>query len=150
MEGLVEKVSRPFLICIRPNAFSSSQTPTPPSSSSLPLGKMISSLRKMACLTFHIFKDSVYALYPFFTPEHMKETLTKRKLAKKYTFDPPVTVHVPKVLNSFAGIKTAFGDSNRFKVIYEVQIWPDPGVRRDCQVSPASLCQQRADSLQMR
>ena len=49
----------------------------------------------------------------------MKETLTKRKLAKKYTFDHPVTVRVPKILNSFAGIKTVFGDSNRFKVIYE-------------------------------
>ena len=49
----------------------------------------------------------------------MKETLTKRKLAAKYTFDPPVTARVPKVLNSFAGIKSVFSDSDRFKVIYE-------------------------------
>jgi len=48
----------------------------------------------------------------------MKESLTRQKLAAKYTFDPPVADRVPKLLNTFTGIKTLFGDSNRFKVIY--------------------------------
>jgi len=49
----------------------------------------------------------------------MKESLTRQKLATKYTFDPPVTARVPKILNTFTGIKTVFGDPSRFKVIYE-------------------------------
>lgn len=49
----------------------------------------------------------------------MKDSLTRRGLAEKYTFERPKTLSVPKVLNTFAGIKTAFGDPSRFKVIYE-------------------------------
>jgi len=49
----------------------------------------------------------------------MKASLTKQGIAKKYTFDPPVALRVPKVLNTFTGIKTAFSDPSRFKVVYE-------------------------------
>jgi hypothetical protein len=49
----------------------------------------------------------------------MKESLTRQGLEKKYTFDPPVTSRVAKVLNTFTGIKTAFSDPTKFKVIYE-------------------------------
>jgi linoleate 10R-lipoxygenase len=49
----------------------------------------------------------------------MKDSLTRQGLGKKYTFDKPVTAPVPKVLNTFTGIKTAFSDPSRFKTIYE-------------------------------
>ena len=49
----------------------------------------------------------------------MKESLTRQGLAKKYTFDLPVALRVPKVLNTFTGIKTAFSDPSRFKTVYE-------------------------------
>ena len=67
----------------------------------------------------HFPWNSVYSLYPFFTPQHMKESLKKQKLDKKYTFDPPVAARIPKVLNTFTGIKTLFNDPAKFKVIYE-------------------------------
>jgi linoleate 10R-lipoxygenase len=49
----------------------------------------------------------------------MKESLKRQGLVKKYNFDKPVTARVPKVLNTFTGIKTAFSDPSRFKTIYE-------------------------------
>jgi linoleate 10R-lipoxygenase len=49
----------------------------------------------------------------------MKESLTKQKLDKKYTFDFPVAARIPKVLHTFTGIKTLFNDPAKFKVIYE-------------------------------
>ncbi|KAG6873168.1 hypothetical protein C0995_002017 [Termitomyces sp. Mi166 len=64
-------------------------------------------------------KNSVYSLYPFFTPHTMKDSLTKQGIAGKYTFDRPATLPVPKVLNTLAGIKTVWSDPKRFKVIYE-------------------------------
>jgi hypothetical protein len=67
----------------------------------------------------HFPWNSVYSLYPFFIPSHMKESLTRQKLDKKYTFDHPVTARVPKVLNTFTGINTVFKDTTKFKVIYE-------------------------------
>ncbi|KAF5370929.1 hypothetical protein D9615_009815 [Tricholomella constricta] len=67
----------------------------------------------------HFPWNSVYSLYPFFTPDHMKESLTRQKLAHKYTFDHPSALRIPKVLDTFTAIKSVFGDSKRFKVIYE-------------------------------
>jgi hypothetical protein len=49
----------------------------------------------------------------------MKDSLTRQGINKKYTFDKPIASRVPKVLNTFTGIKTAFTDPARFKVIYE-------------------------------
>jgi linoleate 10R-lipoxygenase len=49
----------------------------------------------------------------------MKDSLTKQGLAYKYTFDHPSTLSVPKVLNTFTGIKAVFSDPARFKVLYE-------------------------------
>jgi len=63
--------------------------------------------------------NSVYTLYPLFTPVHMKESLTRQGIAKKYTFDRPTPLRAPKVLNTFTGIKYVFGDPSRFKIIYE-------------------------------
>jgi linoleate 10R-lipoxygenase len=49
----------------------------------------------------------------------MKESLTRQGIDKKYTFEKPIPRRMPKVLNTLTGIKTAFGDPARFKVIYE-------------------------------
>ena len=49
----------------------------------------------------------------------MKESLTTQGLVQKYTFDLPVTLRLPKVLNTFTGIKAAFSDPSRFKTVYQ-------------------------------
>ncbi|KAG6865223.1 hypothetical protein C0991_004346 [Blastosporella zonata] len=67
----------------------------------------------------HFPWNSVYALYPFFTPEKMKTSLTKQGTASKYSFDHPTAVPLPKILNTFTGIKTVWNDPQRFKVAYE-------------------------------
>ncbi|KAG6815996.1 hypothetical protein H0H87_009602, partial [Tephrocybe sp. NHM501043] len=66
-----------------------------------------------------MYRNSVYALYPFFTPEKMKDSLTKQGTASKYNFDHPTPLPIPKVLNTFTGIKTVWNDPQRFKVAYE-------------------------------
>ncbi|KAG6916400.1 hypothetical protein DXG01_006979 [Tephrocybe rancida] len=70
-------------------------------------------------LPLHFPWNSVYALYPFFTPEKMKDSLTKQGTTSKYSFDHPTPLPVPKVLNTFTGIKTVWNDPQRFKVAYE-------------------------------
>ncbi|KAG6852246.1 hypothetical protein C0991_001607, partial [Blastosporella zonata] len=67
----------------------------------------------------HFPWNSVYALYPFFTPEKMKDSLTKQGIASKYIFDHPPTQPVPKILNTLTAIKTVWSDPSRFKVVYE-------------------------------
>ena len=61
----------------------------------------------------------MYSTYPFFTPPHMKQSLATQGLTAKYKFERPQALRVPKILNTFTGIKTVFSDSLRFKVIYE-------------------------------
>ncbi|KNZ76883.1 Psi-producing oxygenase C [Termitomyces sp. J132] len=68
----------------------------------------------------HFPWNSVYSLYPFFTPQTMKDSLTRQKKDKKYTFERPETLPVTKDINTFTGIKNVFNDSFRFKVIYEM------------------------------
>ncbi|KAG5638617.1 hypothetical protein H0H81_011507 [Sphagnurus paluster] len=63
--------------------------------------------------------DSVYSLFPFFTPPKMKTSLTKQKLQARYNFERPVPIPQAKILNTFTGIKYVFSDPSRFKVIYE-------------------------------
>ncbi|KAG5636744.1 hypothetical protein H0H81_007002 [Sphagnurus paluster] len=68
----------------------------------------------------HFPWNSVYSLFPFFTPSKMKTSLTAQKLTAKYTFDRPKALPVPKILNTFTGIKEVWSDPTRFKVIYEI------------------------------
>ncbi|KAJ3844035.1 heme peroxidase [Lentinula raphanica] len=68
----------------------------------------------------HYPYNSVYACYPFFTPQKMKESLTRRKLADQYTFIRPVPARIPKVLNTFTGITAVFNDPARFHTAYEM------------------------------
>lgn len=67
----------------------------------------------------HFPWNSVYSLFPFFTPQKMQDSLTRQGLAAKYTFIYPKIQPVPKILNTFMGIKAVWSDPSRFKVIYE-------------------------------
>jgi linoleate 10R-lipoxygenase len=50
----------------------------------------------------------------------MKETLTRLKLAERYTFDRPVPAVEPIILNDLAAIKHAFNDPEHFKTGYSM------------------------------
>ncbi|KAJ8508992.1 hypothetical protein ONZ45_g8792 [Pleurotus djamor] len=77
----------------------------------------------MRTLPRHYPCNSVYTLFPFFTPKHMKESLTRQGIAEsgslKYQFERPVTQGTPVVLNNFTAIDHVFGDPVNFKTIYE-------------------------------
>lgn len=66
-------------------------------------------------------QNSVYGVFPFFTPQKMKESLTKQGIVAQYIFDRPVATVIPKVLNTFTGIKYVFGDPARFKTVYDMK-----------------------------
>lgn len=63
-------------------------------------------------------KNSVYALWPFFTPQHMTESLRKQGIADKYTFERPKPQPSPVILTTFTTISAVFSDPGRFKNIY--------------------------------
>ena len=48
----------------------------------------------------------------------MKESLTKQKIADRYTYTRPVATRIPKILNTFTGIKYVFNDPSRFPTVY--------------------------------
>ncbi|KAF4571708.1 hypothetical protein EYR40_008225 [Pleurotus pulmonarius] len=73
----------------------------------------------MRHLPRHFPWNSTYSLWPFFTPDHMQQSLTRQGIAQKYTFDRPITQPVPVVLKTFAAIKGVWNDPSRFKIIYE-------------------------------
>ncbi|TDL26424.1 heme peroxidase [Rickenella mellea] len=66
----------------------------------------------------HYPANSVYALFPFFTPTVTKQNLTKLGLADKYDFNRPKATPVPKVLNTLTGIRHVFADYTKYKTIY--------------------------------
>ncbi|RDB17409.1 Psi-producing oxygenase A [Hypsizygus marmoreus] len=67
----------------------------------------------------HFPWNSVHSLFPLYMPQHMKASLMRQGLDTKYTFDRPMSIPVPKVLNTVIGIKTVFGDPLRFKAMYK-------------------------------
>lgn len=56
----------------------------------------------------------------------MEDSLTRQKIDKKYTFERPKALPVPKEIKTFTGIKAVFNDSSRFKVIYEIPGYGSP------------------------
>jgi len=50
----------------------------------------------------------------------MKDSLTKQGLAARYKFDRPITARIPKILNTFTGIKYVFNDPSRFHTVYDL------------------------------
>lgn len=69
---------------------------------------------------FPYIQNSTYGCFPFFTPKKMQESLTRQGIANQYTFTRPVATCVPKVLNTFTGIKYVFNDPARFKTVYDM------------------------------
>ncbi|TCD62866.1 hypothetical protein EIP91_006272 [Steccherinum ochraceum] len=66
----------------------------------------------------HYPANSVYALYPFFTPEVTRQNLTKLGIAEKYDFNRPKPQPIPKVVDTLTGIRYVFNDSTKFKTVY--------------------------------
>ncbi|KAF9477868.1 heme peroxidase [Pholiota conissans] len=62
--------------------------------------------------------NSVYSLWPFFTPQKMTEALKKQGIANKYTFERPTRKPTAHVLTTFTAIDTVFADPTRFPVAY--------------------------------
>ncbi|KAF8878550.1 heme peroxidase [Infundibulicybe gibba] len=75
----------------------------------------------MRHLPRHYPFNSVYGCFPFFTPEKMKDSLTKQGIADQYTFERPIPTRVPKVLNTLTGIKYVFTDPTRFHTVYDMK-----------------------------
>lgn len=51
----------------------------------------------------------------------MQDSLTKQGIASNYTFTRPVTAPIPKVLNTFTGIKYVFNDPTKFHTVYDMK-----------------------------
>ncbi|KAJ7340010.1 heme peroxidase, partial [Mycena albidolilacea] len=75
----------------------------------------------MRHLPRHYPPTSVYGCFPFFTPRKMKDSLTAQGIAAQYTFDRPIPARVPKILNTFTGIKYVFNDPTRFRTVYDMK-----------------------------
>ncbi|KAF8209473.1 heme peroxidase [Mycena galopus ATCC 62051] len=75
----------------------------------------------MRHLPRHYPYNSVYGCFPFFTPQKMKDSLTKQGIAANYTFTRPVPAPQPKVLSTFTGIKYVFNDPTRFPTVYDMK-----------------------------
>lgn len=66
----------------------------------------------------HYPANSVYALYPFFTPEVTRQNLTKLGTVQNYSFDRPKPQPIPKIVDTLTGIRYVFGDPTKYKVTY--------------------------------
>ncbi|KAF8662084.1 hypothetical protein AX16_001194 [Volvariella volvacea WC 439] len=75
----------------------------------------------MRHLPRHYPFNSVYGCFPFFTPQKMKDSLTRQGIAERYSYTRPITARIPKVLNTFTGIKYVFNDPSRFNVVYDMK-----------------------------
>ncbi|KAH7885086.1 heme peroxidase [Phlebopus sp. FC_14] len=58
--------------------------------------------------------NSVYGIFPFFTPKKMKDSLTRQGIASRYTFDRPVPTPLPKFIDNFTSINFVFNDPSKF------------------------------------
>lgn len=72
----------------------------------------------------HYSYNSVYALFPFFTPQITKQNLTKLGIVDQYNFERPQAKPIPKVVDTLAGIKHIFNDPTRYKVVYGEHLYP--------------------------
>ncbi len=64
-------------------------------------------------------ENSVYGLFPFFTPAAVKENLTNLKLdLSNYNFERPKIKPIPIVINTISAIRYVFSDYNIYKQTY--------------------------------
>ncbi|KAK0439191.1 heme peroxidase [Armillaria borealis] len=67
----------------------------------------------------HYPGNSVYGLFPFFTPAAVKENLTNLKLdLSNYNFERPQIKPIPIVINTISAIRYVFSDYNIYKQTY--------------------------------
>ncbi|KDQ11181.1 hypothetical protein BOTBODRAFT_114735 [Botryobasidium botryosum FD-172 SS1] len=69
----------------------------------------------------HYPYNSVYGIFPFFTPTKMKESLERQGLADKYAFTPPKPGPIPKFIDNFEAINFVFNDPERFVSGYNLK-----------------------------
>lgn len=60
-----------------------------------------------------ISQNSAYSLFPFFTPEVTRKNLTKLGIVDAYEFTRPISIPVPKILNTLSGIRYVFSDQTK-------------------------------------
>ncbi|KAI0683948.1 heme peroxidase [Cytidiella melzeri] len=65
----------------------------------------------------HYPADSVYALYPFFTPTVNRTNLKNLKLDKLYSFERPKAPAVSKVVDTEAGVRFVLENSDKFQAV---------------------------------
>ncbi|CAL1694713.1 unnamed protein product [Somion occarium] len=66
----------------------------------------------------HYTSNSVYGLFPFFTPETSHQTLTKLKVVEKYTFKRTLPQPIPKTVNTMVGLRHVFSKPDIYKTTY--------------------------------
>ena len=73
----------------------------------------------------HYPANSVYSLFPFFTPETSKKILKSLGVLEKYeTTRPKKVIPVPKSVNTLKGIDYVFSQPEKFKVTYTPDMNP--------------------------
>ena len=60
--------------------------------------------------------NSVYALFPFTTPDKNREILTSQGRADDYNYDPPSFVESPIPVLTWQGVVDVLSDQTKFKV----------------------------------
>jgi hypothetical protein len=60
--------------------------------------------------------DSVYALFPFTTPDKNREIFTKQGYVDDYSYDKPSLVGPPVPVITWKGVTDVLTDQTRFKV----------------------------------
>lgn len=73
----------------------------------------------------HYPANSVYSLFPFFTPDTAEKILKKLGVVEKYELKRPNRViPIPKVVDTMTGIRYVFGNPDKFKVTYGPDMKP--------------------------
>ncbi|KAJ7803765.1 heme peroxidase [Mycena olivaceomarginata] len=82
----------------------------------------------MRHLPRHYPYNSVYGCFPFFTPQKMKDSLTKARYRRQLHLRPPgVPAPQPKVLSTFTGIKyVRLGNGYGFMLCFDQSAKHDP------------------------
>jgi hypothetical protein len=65
--------------------------------------------------------NSVYALFPFTTPDKNREIFTKQGHANDYSYDPPSFIGPPIPVITWQGVVDVLNDQERFKVPCELK-----------------------------
>lgn len=68
--------------------------------------------------------NSVYALFPFTTPEKNREIFTKQGHADDYSYDLPSFIGAPIPVITWQGVVDVLNDQEKFKVPCEFSKYP--------------------------